>query len=569
MRNTDAPRRTTSVLIALGLVAATLLVPAGSVGADSTTGSDPIAVVSAEQPTDRITASATAGIWLDTTNRQTVIDSYAFEFSKADPDIGWTGDRSSCTPGTTSPAYRAAIIDRVNWFRAMGGVPATVTENATYSAKAQEAAVMMSVSDRLSHNPSESDFDCWTAAGAEAAGKSNLYLGRTGPHAITGYMLDPGTNNVSVGHRNWILHPTVQGFGTGDTPGPGRQATNTLWVVDNTFDPQPALRESQDFIAWPARGFVPGEVVFARWSFSVRDADFTGAQVTTQRVVNGAVSDTVSSPVVFQNESAGAPFSILVWEPVGIDTNPTVDQTYRITIENVRLGSVTKSYSYDVIVVGDRAAQVTLPASSGAIESFADAAYNDFMGRDATASEQNNWVQRIAAGSTRYQLVAELAESDEWAANVVDGMYLDTLGRTPDAEGRGFWIDQLRNGTSVARMAALFYGSPEYIAQEGNQLDKWIADLYAELLGRQPDSGGLSYWLSETDRTTSGSVALRFYQSDESRRARVQALYAALLGRGSDVSGEDYWAEILLNGDDLALAASLAASDEYFDNAAG
>lgn len=569
MRNTDAPNRTASVLTVFGLAVATLLAPAASVGAVSSTSPDPISIGSGDVQTDRIPASATSGIWLDTTNRQAVIDSYAFEFSKIDPDIGWTGDRSSCTAGTTNPAYRTAIMDRVNWFRAMGGVPATVVENASYSAKAQEAAVMMSVSDRLSHNPSESDFDCWSANGAEAAGKSNLYLGRTGPHAITGYMLDPGANNVSVGHRNWILHPTVQEFGTGDTPGPGRQATNTLWVVDNTFDPQPALRESQDFIAWPASGFVPGEVVFARWSFSVRDADFTNARITTQRVVEGAVSDTIASPVVFQNESAGAPFSILVWEPVGIDTNPTVDQTYRITVENVRLGSVTKSYAYDVIVIGDTAAQVTPPASSGDIELFANAAYNDFIGRDATASEQNNWIQRISAGATRYQLVAELAESDEWAANVVDGMYLDTLGRTPDEGGRAYWIDQLRDGTSVARMAALFYGSPEYIAQEGNQLDRWIADLYAELLGRQPDDGGLSYWLSETDRTTSGSVALRFYQSDESRRARVQALYQALLGRGSDASGEDYWAGILMNGDDLALAANLAASDEYFNNAAG
>ncbi len=567
MRNTDAPNRTASVLTALGLVAATLLVPSSIVGA--ATDSDSMSIVSNERQTDRVTASASAGVWLDVNNRQAVIDSYALEFSKVDPDIGWTGNRASCNPGTTNPAYRTAIIDRVNWFRSMGGVPATVTENATYSAKAQEAALIMSVSDKLSHNPTDPDFGCYTSGGAEAASKSNLYLGRTGPHAITGYMFDPGAGNVSVGHRNWILHPTVQEFGTGDTPGPGRQATNTLWVVDNTFDPQPALREAQDFIAWPARGFVPGEVVFPRWSFSVRNGDFTNASVTTQRIDNGQVAGTVSSPIVFQNESAGAPFSILVWEPVGIDTNPAVDQTYRITVDNVRLGSLTKSYSYEVVVIGDQAAQVVAPLAPGDIASFATAAYTDFLGRDATAAEKNNWIQQIGAGTTRYELVAELTQSDEWAANVVDGMYLDTLGRVPDAGGRAFWVDQLRNGTSVARMAALFYGSPEYIAKEGNQLDRWITDLYSELLQRQPDGGGLSYWVSETNRTTSGSVALRFYQLDESRRARVQALYQSLLGRGSDAGGETFWAGVLVNGDDLALAANLASSDEYFDKAAG
>ena len=573
MRNTDAPKRTAAalsskVLTTIGLVAATLIAPA-NVGAVTTADADPITIVAPDAQTERAPALASSGIWLDTLNRQAVIDSYTTEFSKVAPEIEWTGDRSSCTPGTTNPAYRSAIIDRVNWFRAMGGVPATVTENPAYSAKAQEAAVMMSVSDKLSHDPSQSEYDCWTSNGHEAAGKSNLYLGRTGPHAITGYMLDPGASNVSVGHRNWILHPTVQEFGTGDTPGPGRQATNTLWVVDNTFAPQPALREAQDFIAWPARGYVPGEVVFPRWSFSIRDGDFTNAMVTTERIENGNVAGSVSSPIVFQNATSGAPFSILVWEPVGIDTNPIIDQAYRVTVNNVGIGSVTKSYSYEVIVLGDNPAPVALSEVSGDIASFADAAFNDFIGRDATASEKNNWIQRINAGTTRYQLVAELTTSDEWAANVVNKMYFDTLGRNGDAGGRAYWISQLQDGMSVARMAALFYGSPEYIAGEGNRLDRWITDLYGELLARQPDAGGLNYWVNETDRTTPGSVALRFYQSDESRRARVQALYQDLLGRGTDAGGEQFWADVLLNGDDLALAASLASSDEYFDKAAG
>lgn len=567
MRNTDAPRHHRRLFAAVGLAAITSMAPLAGVGAAE--NGQPVVIDSAAPANvARTPAQLNAGAWLDTSDRQAVLDSYDTEFSKVDPDIGWTGDRSSCAPGTTDPAYRTAIIDRVNWFRAMGGVPATVTENATYSAKAQEAALMMSVSDRLSHTPSSSEFDCWTANGAEAAGKSNLYLGRTGPHAITGYMYDPGSGNVSVGHRNWILHPTVQQFGTGDTPGSGRLATNALWVVDNTFAPQPVLREPQGFIAWPARGFVPGEVVFPRWSFSIRDADFETATVTTQRVVNGQVTDSVASPIVFRNDSAGAPFSIIVWEPVGVDTNPAIDETYRITVSGVRLDSVVKSYTYDVIVIGDREAPVTPPASSVDIAAFADAAYTDFIGRSATAAEKNNWIQRIGAGATRYELVAELTRSEEWAANVVDQMYLDTLGRRPDDGGRAFWIDQLGGGMTVARMAALFYGSPEYIAAEGNDIERWITDLYAELLERAPDSGGLAYWVSEYDRTSPGSVALRFYQSDESRRARVQRLYGDLLDRGTDQGGETFWAGVLANGDDLALAANLAASDEYFDRAA-
>lgn len=560
MRNTDGPRtggkRTASALAVLALLVSTVLVVAPPAGA--VTDSVPT-VAAVRTPLARLNA----GDWLDTTDRQAVLDSYNTEFSRAVPAIEWTGNRSTCRAGSTSGAYRRAIMDRVNWFRSVAGVPANVTENATYSAKAQKAALMMSVSDRLSHDPDPS-FGCYTNGGDQAAGSSNLYLGRTGPHAVTGYMLDPGAGNVSVGHRNWILHPTVRQFGTGDTPGPGRQSTNTLWVIDNAFGSQPQLRESDGFVAWPARGYVHGAVVFPRWSFSLRGADLGAATVATQRMERGQVVETIPSPIVFGNDSVGAPFSIVVWEPVGIDTSPSVDTTYRVTVGNVVVGSQRKTFSYDVTVIGDAPVPQASPAE---VASFADAAFEDFVGRAPSAAETDAWIRRMNAGDTRFELVSELTRGTEWAANVVDEMYRDTLGRRPDPTGRAFWIAQLGRGMSVARMAALFYGSPEYLAREGNRVDRWIGDLYDELLERRPDGAGLSYWVAETGRSNPGSVALRFYQSEESRRARVQALYRQLLGRRSDESGETYWAGVLANGDDLALAASLAASDEYFDRA--
>ena len=63
------------------------------------------------------------------------------------------------------------------------------------------------------------------------------------------------------------------------------------------------------------------------------------------------------------------------------------------------------------------------------------------------------------------------------------------------------------------------------------------------------------------------SVALRFYQSEESRFTRVAGLYQALLGRAPDPDGQAYWARRILRDGDLVLAADLAASPEYFDRA--
>ena len=140
MRNTDAPRRMGSLIAIVGLLAALLVTSAAPAGAASTTSQ--LSAVAR-------TANLNVGDWLDTSDRRAVLDSYQTEFAKSDPAIGWTGDRSSCQAGTTNPAYRNAIIDRVNWFRSVAGVPANITENATYSAKAQQAALMMSVGRKV------------------------------------------------------------------------------------------------------------------------------------------------------------------------------------------------------------------------------------------------------------------------------------------------------------------------------------------------------------------------------------------------------------------------------------
>ena len=71
----------------------------------------------------------------------------------ATPAIAWFGDRATCEAGATAPAFRDAVQLRINYFRAMAGVPAGITFSATYNDKAQAAALMMSVNSQLSHSP--------------------------------------------------------------------------------------------------------------------------------------------------------------------------------------------------------------------------------------------------------------------------------------------------------------------------------------------------------------------------------------------------------------------------------
>lgn len=206
-------------------------------------------------------------------------------------------------------------------------------------------------------------------------------------------------------------------------------------------------------------------------------------------------------------------------------------------------------------------------SSSTARAAFVEALFTDFLGRTPSSAERTARVSRLSV-STREALIDEFATSDEWVRGLVDGYYQSTLGRSADEGGRAHWIRLIQSGRTPASVAAEFYASAEYHALAGGTDRAWISDLYAELLHRQPDPGGLEHWLKTRAAGTSRQrVASDFYQSIESRQTRVTGLYQALLGRAPDAGGRAYWAGLLADGHDLRLAKFLAASDEYVHRA--
>lgn len=497
--------------------------------------------------------------WFDTTNRDAVVAAYNAEFGGPTPPMGWTGSRSSCSPGTTSQEFRDSIFSRINWYRSMAGVPAGVTENVSRSAAAQQGALMNAENGKISHNVTQAAFpECYTTDGDNVALESNLYLGKSGPDAISGYVTDPGSNNVKVGHRSWILHPTTRQMGTGDIPTDGGWSANVLWVFDSVFAAQPELREADGFVAWPPRGYVPGEVVSPRWSFSIRGANFDSATVS---VTSGGNSVPVS--VIYRDSSTNsAPFPLVVWEPAGINLAPTRDTAYRVTVSGVVVNGATRSFSYDTIILGDQPGDsIADPVSEHG--DYVNQAYRDFLGRDAQANELSSWSGRLASGTSRFEFVDSLSNSAEWTGVVVDGLYLNTLGRIADSQGREFWSQKLSNGLPVANLASSFYGSQEYVNRQGGDIEPWVGELYRVLLGRDAEATGTNFWVTATAQTSTDQVAFALYQSEENRRLRVRGLYQQFLGREPDPGGLLWWTDVLSSGDDLQLAAFLASSDEY------
>lgn len=262
---------------------------------------------------------------------------------------GWSGDLSTCTAGDTHSDYKAATLRRINWFRAMAGVPASIGLDSTYNRKAQQTALMMSAQGALSHYP-DSAWACYTAEGAEGARNSNLSLGQAGADSVAnGYIRDQGSNNAPVGHRRWLLYPQTKIMGVGDvTPSAANTlSANAVWVFDgNSGATRPTVRD--DFVAWPPAGFVPYTTVYPRWSLAYPGADFSGASVSMTE--NGRA---LATRLETLQNGYGEP--TLVWLP-GTYTDgsswsrPSADTVYQVTVSNVRVGGQTRSFSYSVTV---------------------------------------------------------------------------------------------------------------------------------------------------------------------------------------------------------------------------
>ncbi len=81
-------------------------------------------------------------------------------------------------------------------------------------------------------------------------------------------------------------------------------------------------------------------------------------------------------------------------------------------------------------------------------------------------------------------------------------VYVAAFNRAPDALGLAFWGGRLADGMSLSDIARSFFTQPEAVALYGPALNTHdlVASVYANVLGRWPDTGGLAYWNDELER---------------------------------------------------------------------
>jgi hypothetical protein len=106
----------------------------------------------------------------------------------------------------------------------------------------------------------------------------------------------------------------------------------------------------------------------------------------------------------------------------------------------------------------------------------------------------------------------------------------------------------------------------------GTPNQRFVSEVYTDLLLRDVEAGGLAYWSSNLDLGMSRSVLVGLLaHSDEYYQTNViKPAYLKYLGRAADQIGLTYWTQLMHNGlTDEQLEAGFIGSAEYYAKAGG
>ncbi|MCR5119524.1 MAG: CAP domain-containing protein [Lachnospiraceae bacterium] len=210
-------------------------------------------------------------------------------------------------PDVTAESYKIAklsedakanVLGWINYYRKAAGLT-EVTWSDEAATDAAYGALVLAMNDTgLSHEPpkpegmSDEDYE----KGYKATGSSNISYctDSTGANvlktAIQGQMRDDSSSNLmTLGHRRWLLYPSLKTTGIGTANNNSKYYTSVKVFGDNVTTGD---NGDYDVIAWPASGYNLSDTftVSTPWSVTLNPDKYTSvgeAKVTLKRESDG------------------------------------------------------------------------------------------------------------------------------------------------------------------------------------------------------------------------------------------------------------------------------------------
>jgi len=167
--------------------------------------------------------------------------------------------------------------------------------------------------------------------------------------------------------------------------------------------------------------------------------------------------------------------------------------------------TVDGSFGYDTVFLQGTRAQYTANLANGVLTLT-----DSVSGRDGTDTISN--VERIAFtdSTVAFDVAGDAGQAYR--------LYQAALDRTPDQHGLSYWVSQLDHGTSLLQVAQAFVVSDEFKQTFGSNLSNqaFVTAMYTNVLGRNADTSGSSYWVSQLNSGQSrAQILLDFSESPE------------------------------------------------------
>ncbi|MBX3021911.1 MAG: DUF4214 domain-containing protein [Bdellovibrionales bacterium] len=223
-------------------------------------------------------------------------------------------------------------------------------------------------------------------------------------------------------------------------------------------------------------------------------------------------------------------------------------------------------------------------------------AYRLLLGREPSQQEKDDFPRRIVAEG-RENFFKNVSVSPEAHARLTDNVFKKALNRSPNQSEVEYWVWK-NNGRSLGFAANdILRGiqadappppsepeqprpapptKPSDVSVSAARV--FLTELYANLLNRNPDSGGLEFNLGTYRDGAVGAAGLvvKFLDSDEyfgrskvlSNEAYLSMLFKAILNRDIDSAGKAFWLDLLDTGKvtRMDVENQLVVSDEFKSN---
>jgi hypothetical protein len=208
-----------------------------------------------------------------------------------------------------------------------------------------------------------------------------------------------------------------------------------------------------------------------------------------------------------------------------IDTSDVAAQVYRLY--GATLDRTPESGGLKQWVMGLESGALTLQQAADGFTSsrefqskygnldnagFVDLLYENVLSRDPDPAGFQHWLNTMADGMNRSNVVLAFSESAEnieltrsaveqgiWVrddqAAMVARLYDTTLDRQPDAQGLNTWVNAIKGGMTPQQAANGFTGSPEFQQKYGSLDDTaFVQQLYRNVLDREGEVSGVETW---------------------------------------------------------------------------